>query len=177
MVARSEGYAILERMVRHVPLGSVWRTRIADLLKGGGGQVGVHLAVFVEPFLEAVLDGRKTIESRFALHRCAPYGQVQAGDVILLKRSGGPVVGVARAGKSDHYQLGPGDIESIRLDHAEELFAVDDEFWEQRAAKRYATLIGLEDTARISEMHVEKRDRRGWVAYGRAAHRPTLALT
>lgn len=131
--------------------------------------------MFVEPFLSAVLDGRKTVESRFALHRCAPYRQVEAGDVILLKRSGGPVVGVARARRPDFYQLGPGDLDNIRLEHAEQLFALDDEFWDSRAEKRYATLIGLEDTSPIDAMNVVKRDRRGWVTFPKIDH-PVLPL-
>lgn len=131
--------------------------------------------MFVEPFLSAVLDGRKTVESRFALHRCAPYRQVEAGDVILLKRSGGPVVGVAMANRPNFYQLGPGDLDSIRIEHADELFALDDEFWDSRAGKRYATLIGLEDTCPIEAMEVVKHDRRGWVTFPKIDH-PRLPL-
>ncbi len=168
MVARCQGYAMLERLLGYLPGKSAWHENIAAVLDGEIHDVGVHLAVFVEPFLEAVLDGRKTIESRFALHRCAPYKQVWTGDVILLKRSGGPVVGVARAGRPDFYELGPGDLDAIRLEHAQELYALDDHFWNTRASKRYATLIGLENTARIDDMRVEKRDRRGWIAYAGA---------
>src|SRR5947208_15176323 len=56
---------------------------------------GIHLAVFVEPFLGYVLDGSKTVESRFSVNRCAPFGKVRQGDVALLKRPGAPVVGIA----------------------------------------------------------------------------------
>jgi hypothetical protein len=38
----------------------------------------VHLAVFVELFLSSLLDGTKTIESRFGLRRSAPFGRVPA---------------------------------------------------------------------------------------------------
>ena len=154
----------------------MWHERIGELLDGNPGRVGVHLAVFVEPFLSAILDGRKTIESRFALHRCAPYQKVESGDVILLKRSGGPVVGVARAARPDFFELGPGDLDQIRLEHAEELFALDDEFWSSRTEKRYATLIGLEDTARVDDMRVEKRDRRGWVTFPRIVPAPSFSF-
>src|SRR5271169_6453922 len=56
----------------------------------------IHLAVFIEPFLGYVLDGTKTVESRFSINRCAPFGKVSQGDVLLLKRAGGPVVGITR---------------------------------------------------------------------------------
>lgn len=173
MAARCQGYDMLERLLDHLPAQSDWCGWIAGVLHGRDAPVGVHLAVFVEPYLEAILDGRKTVESRFALHRCAPYGQVETGDVILLKRSGGPVVGIARAANTDFRRLGPGDLESIRCTYADELFATDDDFWTVRADKRYATLIGLEETLRIDEMVVEKRDRRGWVTYERS--RPSEA--
>jgi hypothetical protein len=55
---------------------------------------GIHLAVFIEPYLQFILDGQKTVESRFSANRSAPYQQVGKGDVVLLKRTGGPVMGV-----------------------------------------------------------------------------------
>ena len=52
--------------------------------------------MFVQPFLGYVLDGSKTVESRFSVKRCAPFEKVSQGDVVLLKGAGGPVVGIAR---------------------------------------------------------------------------------
>ena len=119
--------------------------------------------MFVEPFLSAVLDGRKTIESRFGVHRCAPYERVGPGDLILLKRSGGPVVGLALAGKTSFHILDPGALESIRERYARALHAEDDDFWEARVGKRYATLIAIDEAVKIDMVAVDKRDRRGWV--------------
>src|SRR5690349_4668447 len=56
-----------------------------------------HLAILREPYLTRVLSGEKTVESRFARVRAAPYGRVAPGDLIWLKRVGGPIAGVARA--------------------------------------------------------------------------------
>lgn len=176
MGTRCQRLCILERTLEHIPDAHRWRKRIRDLIEKRGPRVGVHLGVFVEPYLQAILDGRKTIESRFALHRCAPYEQVANGDVILLKRSGGPVVGIARAHDPDFLQLGPGDLEAIRLEHAEELFALDEDFWTARKSKRYATLIRLKDPLRINDMRVEKRDRRGWVTLANAGVEGLLAV-
>jgi hypothetical protein len=131
--------------------------------------VSVHLAIFVEPYLSAVLDGRKTIESRFGVHRRPPYLSVSDGDVIMLKRSGGPVVGLARAKSADFYQLSTAVLADLRRKFAYRLFALDDEFWDARAGKQFATLIEIDQVARISEMPFEKRDRRGWVTYGQKA--------
>lgn len=127
--------------------------------------VNVHLAIFVEPYLSAVLDGRKTIESRFGVHKRAPYRSIKPGDIIMIKRSGGPIVALARAGSSHFYQLTAEVLADLRAKFAEQLFAQDDAFWESRAEKQFATLIELQEVIEIEETHIQKRDRRGWVTY------------
>lgn len=163
----------MRRALGSLPEGSPWSRRVSEAAKGDAG-VGVHLAVFVEPYLSAVLDGRKTIESRFGVHRCAPYEQVGPGDLILLKRSGGPVVGIALAGETSFHQLDGGALRDIRQRYARQLHAEDDGFWEARAGKRYATLIEIEEAVEIDTMTVEKRDRRGWVTM-ESSRQPTMA--
>ena len=166
--------AILRRVASRVPTDSPVCGHIGDVLRRDV-DAGVHLGVFVEPFLEAILDGRKTVESRFAAHKCAPYARVRAGDVILLKRSGGPVVGIAVAGEARYYELDAGKLDDIRERYASQIYAEDDQFWEARAEKRFATLIDLDEVAKIDTIEIEKRDRRGWVTYT-TDREPCLAL-
>jgi len=71
----------------------IWSKRIDGHLHSTDS-ARLHLAVFVEPYLQYVLDGKKTVESRFGIHRRPPFGHVSEGDILLLKRSGGPVTGV-----------------------------------------------------------------------------------
>jgi hypothetical protein len=130
--------------------------------------VGVHLAVFIEPYLTAVLEGRKTADSRFGVHRRPPYLSVRPDDYILLKRSGGPVIGLALVKSAEFYRLSPAVLAEIRARFAYQLFALDDEFWERRAGKQYATIIELDDPLRIDPLPIAKRDRQGWVTYDRA---------
>lgn len=137
----------------------------------------MHLAVFVEPFLTAVLEGRKTIESRFGVHRRPPYLSIAPDDYILIKRSGGPVVGLALAKTADFYQLSPTVLADIRERFAYQLYALDEEFWESRAGKQYATLIELDEPTEIRPMPFPKRDRQGWVIIDRGAKaEPRLEL-
>lgn len=175
MAQSEDGMAMLKRAVLRVPSNSQFYERIRGVLKHEV-EAGVHLGVFVEPFLEAILDGRKTIESRFALRRCPPFDRVHAGDLILLKRSGGPIVGIALAGKARYYALDAKKLGVIRKRFASQLYAEDDAFWRARAEKRFATLIEIEQVAEIDLMAVEKRDRRGWVTYINARRQPCLAL-
>lgn len=172
-----ERRAILERLRDHVPPGSPWRPKLAAILAQREIAVGVHLAVFVEPFLTAVLEGRKTIESRFGVHRRPPYLCIEKNDIILIKRSGGPIVGLAQAGEASFHQLSPKVLSEIRRKFAYQLFALDEEFWESRAGKQYATLIELDDPAEISPLPFPKRDRQGWVIIDRRVERdPQLAF-
>jgi hypothetical protein len=139
--------------------------------------VGVHLAILVEPFLSAILDGRKTVESRFGVHRRPPYRCIDPNDIILLKRSGGPIVGVAEAAAATFHQLSPAVLSDIRERFACQLFALTEEFWESRAQKQYATLIELNDPAEVTPFPFPKRDRQGWVIIDRRPERePQLAF-
>jgi hypothetical protein len=123
----------------------------------------VHLAVFVEPFLGFVLDGSKTIESRFGVTRVAPYQQVRKGDVVLLKRTGGPVIGVCRAGQVWFYPLEPESWKFIRETIARAMCAQDPEFWKSRESASYATLLQVRDVLRVEPVSWPKRSRQGWV--------------
>jgi hypothetical protein len=48
----------------------VWAKKLAASSSSTTG--AIHLAVFVEPYLSFLLDGTKTIESRFAMRRSIP---------------------------------------------------------------------------------------------------------
>jgi hypothetical protein len=124
---------------------------------------GIHLAVFVEPYLELVLNGKKTVESRFSVNRCPPYNAVKRGDLLLLKRSGGPIVGVATVGDVWSYHLDPGSWSLIRDRFADQLCITDPGFWASKQGAAYATLMRVERAAEIDPIPILKRDRRGWV--------------
>lgn len=122
----------------------------------------IHLAILVEPYLTYMLDGRKTIESRFSVKRCAPFEQIGAGDIILLKKTAGPIVGICRALNAWFYSIEPESWESMQHFSAE-ICAEDPNFWESRRHASFATLIHVHDVESIDPIPVKKRDRRGWV--------------
>lgn len=124
---------------------------------------GIHLAVFVEPFLGYVLDGSKSVESRFSVNRCAPYGRVHRGDVLLLKRAGGGVVGIARVVTVWFYHLDEASWSMIRETFSAALRAQDPDFWEKRRNATCATLMRIDRVLAFKPIRWEKRDRRGWV--------------
>lgn len=87
------------------------------------------------------------------------------------------MVGLALAASADFYQLSPSVLADIRERFAFQLYALDEQFWESRAGKQYATLIELEEPTAIDPMPFPKRDRQGWVIIDRNAYRePRLDL-
>lgn len=141
--------------------------------------VGIHIAVMLEPFFSYLLDGKKTIESRFSKNAVAPYGKIAEGDLVFLKA--GPVAGVFRASKVESITLRGDALDRLRVAKAKAICAEDDDFWAARADKRYATLIGVTDVRALPPVTIPKRDMRGWVVLNvgaslqkRPAEQPSL---
>jgi hypothetical protein len=130
----------------------------------GDGLLRTHLAVMVEPYLTRVLSGEKTIESRFARVRAAPYGQIAPGDLIWLKRAGGPIMGSARVAEVHQYAgLTPERVDMLLARWGAAL-RLEAAFIARIRGCRYATLIWLGDVRALpAPIRYERRDRRGWV--------------
>jgi hypothetical protein len=114
-----------------------------------------------------MIAGKKTIETRFSLNRVAPFEEVEQNDVVLLKRSGGPIVGLALVGQTDFYHLLPstwGHVKSFSRQ-----ICADAEFWRVRRDKRYASLMHITDVTPVEPIAIEKADRRAWVVLDKRA--------
>jgi len=147
-----------------------WDLRLRDLADGDQPHAAAHLAIFVEPYLRYILEGRKTIESRFSVHRTAPYHVVQRGDVLLLKRSGGPIVGLCEVSDVWFYELDADSWRIIRQEFTQALCAQDPAFWRERESACFATLMRVHHVRATLPIGFAKQDRRGWVVL-RSAHR------
>ena len=152
----------LEELLQQVGGHGFWLNYLSDATKPRS-RIGIHLAIFSEPFLSLVLSGEKTIESRFSRNRCAPYGEISDGDIILVKEVAGPICGVALARRIWCYDLATEPIQRIRARFGAGICG-DDAFWTSRSDALYATLIELEAPASIAPVSCDKRDRRGWVS-------------
>lgn len=124
---------------------------------------GIHLAIFREPYLGYILEGKKTVESRFSSNRCAPYKKVQRGDIILLKQTSGPIVAACKVDYVWNYQIDESSMANIRSEFTQMLCAQDPSFWEVRRHARFATLMLVNNVVSIDPIECNKRDRRGWV--------------
>lgn len=137
----------------------------ADVL--AGRHPGTHLAVMTGQYLDRLLDGTKTIESRFTKHRVAPFGQVHDGDIIFFKPAASPITAVGLAGTVQHLDLGLVPLQQIADKYGKAIAPADASFWEDRAAARFATLVAILDVVKTDPLPISKRDRRGWVVLSR----------
>lgn len=122
-----------------------------------------HLAVLTSPYLEKVIDGTKTIESRFTRSRVLPFQQVYTNDVLFLKKTAGPIQAIAIVASAECFgPLQPGEATNI-MDKYQEGLQLGEEFKNSKQESRYATLITLEKVQPIKWLQLKKKDRRPWV--------------
>ncbi|MFA7243968.1 MAG: hypothetical protein WC080_01625 [Patescibacteria group bacterium] len=123
-----------------------------------------HLAIFVGDAIENILVGKKTIESRFSIHKIAPYGSVAKEDEIYLKKSGGGIVGRVFVDNVLYYEnFGSKGLSEFRKMYSDDL-CVDEKFWEEKKKANFVSLIFLKDPERfVACVKYKKQDRRPWV--------------
>ncbi len=122
-----------------------------------------HIAIFRQPFFNMVLSGEKTIESRWAMHKVAPYGKVKTGDAILLKETGKDVTATAVAGRVEFFELTPSLVDEIRIKYGKEIGTDKFEDWQGTRHKKYCTLVWLEKVEKINTIKVKRSNGSGWI--------------
>ena len=140
-----------------------WSAYISNQSNSRNSHKNIHLAIFQPPYLEYVLEGKKTVESRFSANRCAPFDKVKKGDIVLLKETGGPVVGVCLIDHVWFYNIEPDTWLQLKSTYTNMLCAHDPDFWTSRSKARFASLMKIIRPTRISPFYCYKKDRRGWV--------------
>jgi hypothetical protein len=138
--------------------------------------VRIHVAIFVEPYLTFLLDGTKTVESRFSVNRCAPFQQAEEGDVILVKESGGGIVAICEIAAKWYYDLDQAAWAVIRQRFSAQLAIKDSRFWDTKKDACYASLFKVKNITSIDPLFFEKRDRRGWLILSYANQSQSLLL-
>ncbi|WP_146174849.1 hypothetical protein [Umezawaea tangerina] len=127
---------------------------------------GLHLAVMTGPYLERVVNGTKTVESRFHRIRSAPLDTVAAGDLVAFKPSGDPVTHIAGVRRAIFLDMTRTPLEEVRLTWQDRIADSTDEFWAARENARWVSLVELDWVKAMAPVKLQKRDRRGWITYG-----------
>jgi hypothetical protein len=135
-----------------------------DALLGTIDAPRVHLAIMREPWMRHILNGRKTVESRFCRVACLPWDAVREGDAILFKRSGHPpILAMARVAWVEQHT----DPRSPLVRRHADALCVDDSFFAAHDDCRYITVIGLTDaqptSVHFGDTTFVQNGRAGWL--------------
>lgn len=132
-----------------------------------------HLAIMNKPTIEAILNGQKTIETRFSKHRIVPFGLVSTGDLVYMKPPGDEIKGVFRVKKVFFYEgLTEEDLKSIFREYGARISMGDkiqnEKYLQDKMNSYYGTLIFITGSERLitSPIRFKKKDQRGWVVLG-----------
>ena len=98
---------------------------------------GLHLAVMTGPFLDLIIAGRKTVESRFHRQRRTPLFTAKPGDVVVFRQSGRPASVAAILGDTYYLDMAESGIDQIRATWAQRIGCDDDDFWAARVDARW----------------------------------------
>ena len=129
-----------------------------------------HLAILKKPYLDTILDGRKTIESRFYQTKHKWFAQVSAGDILLLKASSGPVMATAIIAAVKLFNnLTPQQIKELKSKYNQQICG-DEQYWQEKMNARFGILCWLKDVRRITPRFITKADWRAWVVLTQNEH-------
>jgi hypothetical protein len=113
-----------------------------------------HLVILRPPYLDLILSGDKTVESRLSRRRHPATTRCLPGDVLYLKRTGGDIEGRATVARMDVFA----DLDAAALRHlAEEwagrVAATEPDDWYQRIKRnaRHALFLTL---TRVERFHI-----------------------
>jgi len=122
-----------------------------------------HLVILKKPYLEAILTGRKRVESRFSKTRRYAFGRVLPGDKLFFKISSGPVCAVATVAAVKNFEnLTPRQIAKIKQQY-NHCIAGSDAYWRSRTNCKFGFLVWLKDVRAIEPVRIRKKDWRAWV--------------
>ncbi len=125
-----------------------------------------HLVILKQPYLDAIIEGRKTVEARLTKTKHPPFGQIEAGDKLFIKLASGPVCAIATVQKVTQFEeLSPIKIEQLKNQYNNLILGAD-EYWESRRDCKYGVLAWLGNIERIEPVYIDKRDWRAWVVLG-----------
>lgn len=126
--------------------------------------VNIHLAIFTDPFLSYLLDGLKTFESRLSINKIAPYGKVYKNDIVIVKKSGGEILGIFTVNSVCYYSnLNPSLIKTIDDTYGERIMWNASEFLASKSSSNFLTLIEVSDLRIFMPFEIMKKDRGSWV--------------
>ena len=122
-----------------------------------------HLAIMRPEwgFIEKIVSGQKTIESRWYKHKSPPWNRIQPGERIYFKDAGKPVSAQAEVENVLSFsRLTPQHVWTILETYSKEDGIEPEQlpaFYERFKDKNYCMLIYLKHARRIQPFEIDKR--------------------
>lgn len=91
----------------------------------------LSLGIFSEQYLTYMLNGKKTIESRFSKNKILPQNQICKDDIVIVKKSSADVVAYFTIKEILFFDLNKVSIDEIKSKYNKQL-CVDENFGQQR---------------------------------------------
>jgi ASC-1-like (ASCH) protein len=122
-----------------------------------------HLAILKKQYLDAILKGRKTIESRLYQTKQKWLSQVNAGDKIFLKAASGPIMATAIVDKTECFEnLTAENIAEMQKQYNRQILG-DEQYWREKMNSKFGVLVWLKKVQPIPHLSIKKFDWRAWV--------------
>jgi ASC-1-like (ASCH) protein len=129
-----------------------------------------HLVILKKPYVDAIIEGRKTIETRFSKTRMPAFGQVKPGDRLFLKVSSGPVCATASVAAVKYFEnLTKEKILQIKQQYNEDIRGGND-YWQSKLDSKFGFLVWQKDVRPIKPIWISKKDWRAWVVLNEREH-------
>ncbi|MCL5680373.1 MAG: hypothetical protein M1465_03485 [Candidatus Marsarchaeota archaeon] len=122
-----------------------------------------HVAILKKSwgFTKKILDGRKTVESRWYTTKKAPWGCIKEGDIVYFKDSGEPVTIKTTVAKVERYEnLNEQKVKDL-LKIIHKAVGIDDREVDNYAQlfrkKKYCILIHLKNPLGVAPFNINKK--------------------
>lgn len=125
--------------------------------------------LFGRDYIASMLNGERTLGSKFRTNRTAPYQKLHNGDYVYLKESSGPIRGRVRVSNVHNKELsGPEEVMAFLANHSAEIGITSEaqlmDIWRHNAASRYVCYWTMESPETVRHpVFIHKSDRRAWV--------------
>lgn len=122
-----------------------------------------HLVICVNPFFDMIVSGKKTIESRWANKKIAPFGKLEVGDELIIKKSGEQIYFKSHVEAFEYYLLSPDIAEKIKKKYGKQIGIDKFADWEAAKNKKYLTLVWLGKVERLEGFKSPRSNGSGWI--------------
>lgn len=122
-----------------------------------------HIAVMRKTWglLEKILSGEKTIESRWYMHKRAPWNCIKGSEIVYFKNSGKPVTVRARAARVMQFSnLTPAGVKSILHRYGNAIGIAENvarAFYRSIKHKKYCIFVLLKDAEGVKPFEIDKK--------------------